>query len=432
MNKIFVILIFSIFLSNCSLNENSRIWNKKEKIENENKVSKKILTKKEIISTEFNPLLKLDLSKNKQNNKIFDPLNNFGSSKYNGQLNKVNQYKFSKLENFNQFNFEPLILDNGVIVFEKKGTIIRFNDNKKVVWKNNFYSKTEKKIHPTLSFAMTNKNLLVADSLAKVSSINLQTGNLIWSKKSEYPFNSEIKIFKDKFFVVDFKNTLRCFYLEDGTECWNIKTEDSFTVSNSKFSMLIKDNLVIYNNSLGDITAVDILSGLIQWQLPTQTSSIMNETYGFNFSKLVSDGSSIYFSNNKNQFYSVDLKSGTMNWMSEINSILTPIIIGNFIFTVSENGYLFTIQKNEGNIIRINDIYKNFNLKKRKRIKPTGFTIGGNNLYLTNSDGNLIVISLSAGNVIKIEKVGRDLISKPLIYDENLFIVKNGSITQYD
>ena len=76
MNKVFVILIFSIFLSNCSLNENSKIWNKKEKIENENKVSKKVLTEKEIISTEFNPLLKLDLSKNEQNNKIFDPLNN--------------------------------------------------------------------------------------------------------------------------------------------------------------------------------------------------------------------------------------------------------------------------------------------------------------------------------------------------------------------
>ena len=432
MNKVFVILIFSIFLSNCSLNENSKIWNKKEKIEKENNAFKKVLTKKEIISTEFNPLLKLDLSKNKQNNKIFDLLNNFGSSKYNGQINKINNYKFSKLENFNQFNFEPQILDNGVIVFEKKGTIIRFNNNQKVVWKNNFYSKTEKKIHPSLSFAITDKNLIVADSIAKISSINLLTGNLIWSKKSEYPFNSEIKISKDKFFVVDFKNTLRCFYIKDGSECWNIKTEESFTVSNSKFSMLIKDNLVIYNNSLGDITAVDISSGLIQWQLPTQKSSIVNETYSFNFSKLVSDGNSIFFSNNKNQFYSVDLSSGTTNWMSEINSILTPIIIGNFIFTISENGYLFTIQKNEGNIIRINDIYKNFNLKKRKKIKPTGFTIGGNNLYLTNSDGNLIVISLSIGNVLKIEKVGRDLISKPLIYNENLFIVKNGSITQYD
>ncbi|MDC2985856.1 PQQ-binding-like beta-propeller repeat protein [Candidatus Pelagibacter sp.] len=432
MNKIFIILIFSIFLSNCSLNENSRIWNKKEKIENENEVSKKILTEKEVISTEFNPLLKLDLSKNEQNNKIFDLLNNFGSSKYNGQINRINSYKFSKLENFNQFNFEPLILSNGMIVFEKKGTIKRFNDKNKIVWKSNFYSKIEKKNNLTLSFAMTNKNLIIADSIAKIFSIDINSGDLIWSKKSENPFNSEIKIHKDKFFVVDFKNILRCFYLKDGTECWNTKTDESFIVSNSKFSILIRDNLVIYNNSLGDITAIDISSGLIEWQLPTQKSSIINETYGFNFSKLVSDGSSIYFSNNKNQFYSVDLKSGTTNWMSEINSILTPIIIGNLIFTVSENGYLFTIQKNEGNIIRINDIYKNFNLKKRKKIKPTGFTIGGNNLYLTNSDGNLIVISLSTGNVLKIEKVGRDLISKPLIYNENLFIVKNGSITQYD
>ena len=224
MNKLFVILVVSIFLSNCSLNENSKIWKKKEKIENENKVTKKFLADKKKVLTEFNPSLKLDLSNNEQNNKIFDPLNNFGSLKYNGLINKVNNYKFSKLENFDQFNFEPLILDNGVVIFEKKGTIIRFNDNKKIVWKNNFYSKTEKKIHPILSFAMTDKNLLVADSIAKITNINLQTGNLIWSKKSEYPFNSEIKIYKNKLFVVDFKNTLRCFYLKDGEECWNVKT----------------------------------------------------------------------------------------------------------------------------------------------------------------------------------------------------------------
>ena len=55
MNRVFVILIFSIFLSNCSLNENSKIWNKKEKIEDEKKVSKKILAEKKIISTQFNP-----------------------------------------------------------------------------------------------------------------------------------------------------------------------------------------------------------------------------------------------------------------------------------------------------------------------------------------------------------------------------------------
>ena len=86
---------------------------------------------------------------------------------------------------------------------------------------------------------------------------------------------------------------------------------------------------------------------MIKWQLPTQKSSIINETYNFNYSRLVSDGSSIYFSNNKNRFFSIDLSTGTTNWTNEVNSILTPVIISDYIFTVSKDGYLFTIQNSQ-------------------------------------------------------------------------------------
>ena len=325
-----------------------------------------------------------------------------------------------------------MILEDGLIFFDKKGNILRFNDNQKIIWKKNYYSKTEKKLNPKLSFSIKDKNLIVADNIAKIFLINSISGDLIWSKKSDYPFNSQIKIYKDRFFVIDYKNILRCFYLKDGSECWNVQTEDSFTISNSKYSLIIANNLVIFNNSIGDITAVDLLSGMIKWQLPTQKSIIINETYNFNYSRLVSDGSSIYFSNNKNRFFSIDLSTGTTNWTNEVNSILTPAIISDYIFTVSKDGYLFTIQKKQGNIIRINDLYKNYDLKIRKKLKPIGFSIGQNNLYLSNSDGNLIVVELTSGNILKIEKVSRGLISKPYIYNGDLFIVKNGSITQYD
>ena len=432
MNKILLFILISFFLVNCSLNKNSRLWNEKEKDLNENKNLTKIFVEEKKESSELNPLIKLDLSKNQQNNKTVDNLNNFGSLKYNGSLNKIANFKFAKFNNFSQFDFEPLILKDGLIFFDKKGNILRFNDNQKIVWKKNYYSKTEKKLSPKLLFSMKDKNLIVADNIAKIFLINSISGDLIWSKKSDYPFNSQIKIYKDRFFVVDYKNILRCFYLKDGSECWNVQTEDSFTISNSKYSLIIVNDLVIFNNSIGDITAVDILSGLIKWQLPTQKSSIINETYNFNYSRLVSDGNSIYFSNNKNQFFSVDLNTGTSNWINEVSSILTPVIIDNYIFTVSEDGYLFTIQKKQGNIIRINDLYKNYDLKKRKKLKPIGFLVGQNNLYLTNSDGSLIVVKLISGNILKIEKVSRDLISKPYIYNGELFIVKNGSIVKYD
>ena len=92
-----------------------------------------------------------------------------------------------------------------------------------------------------------------------------------------------------KIFVIDYKNTLRCYKIDDGSECWNLQTEDSFTISNSKYSLIIINDMVVFSNSIGDITAVDIQTGLINWQLPTQGSSIINETYSFKISNFARD-----------------------------------------------------------------------------------------------------------------------------------------------
>jgi len=323
-------------------------------------------------------------------------------------------------------------LKNSLIFFDNTGTIIRYDNNQKIIWKKNYYSKSEKKINPKLTFKINKNKLIIIDNLAKLHLINLENGNLIWSKNSDYPFNSEIKVYNDMFFAVDYKNIIRCFKLEDGSECWSLQTENSLTVSASKYSIITINGQVIFNNSVGDITAIDIETGLITWQLPTQNSNIINETYSFKTSKLVSDGNSIYFSNNKKEIYSINSENGSINWKNKINSNLTPIIIQNLIFTISEDGFLYTLEKKQGNIIRVNDIYKDYKPKKRKNIKPVGFTIGRDLLYLSNNDGKLIVVQLTSGSVLKVEKISSDLVSKPFIYDKNLFVIKNGSIIKYN
>ena len=432
MNRLLILIISLFFLNNCSLNENSRIWKDKEdKTKNTKNIKKKIFSEKKDV-TQFNQELKIDLSKVKINNKIVDNKNNYGFQDYSGSINKIGNYKFSKLENINQLNFKPLFLNDGLIFFDKKGSIIRYDNNQKVLWKKNYYSKLEKKLKPKLNFVLVDQNLLITDSIAKYYSINVNSGELIWTKNNIYPFNSEIKRSKNKIFVVDYKNTLRCYNINDGSECWNLPTEDSFTMSSSNFSLIIVGELIIFTNSIGDVTAVDIESGFITWQLPTQSSSITNETYNFKVSKLVSDNKSIYFSNNKNEFYSIDVKTGVTNWINDINSNLTPIIIGNLLFTVSNNGYLYVIEKDKGNIIRITDLYINYKIKKRKNINPVGFAIGNSKLFLTNTDGNMIFVDLRLGNITGIEKVTGNLTSKPFIFNQNLFVIRNGSIVQYN
>ncbi|MDA7813512.1 PQQ-like beta-propeller repeat protein [Candidatus Pelagibacter sp.] len=432
MNRIIILIIALIFLNQCSFNENSRIWKDKENKLEAQKNIKKVFLEDKKITTEFNQELKLELSIIKFNNKITDNENNYGSQNYEGLIDKIGNYKFSKFEDINQLNFKPIFLEDGLIFFDKKGSIIRYNDKTKVLWKQNHYSKSEKKLRPKLDFIQDGENLLITDSIAKYYSVNINSGELNWSKNNIYPFNSDIKKHKNKIFVIDYKNTLRCYNISDGNECWNLKTEDSFTISNSKFSLIVINDKVIFSNSIGDITAVDIETGVIIWQLPTQSSSIINETYNFKISKLVSDGNSIIFSNNKNEFHSIDVKTGTINWINEINSNITPIITENLIFTVSNEGYLIVIEKNNGNIIRVTDLFKNYKLKKRKNINPVGFVIGNTNLYLTNTDGKMIVVDLSLGDIKKIEKISGDFISRPFIFNQNLFVIRNGSIIQYN
>ena len=131
-----------------------------------------------------------------------------------------------------------------------------------------------KKLKPILQFSNNKEFLIVADNLAKYYLLDLKTGKLIWSKDNLAPFNSQIKIYKNKFFIIDFSNTLRCFSLKNGEELWNIKTENTLIKSQKKLSMVIVKDKLIFNNSIGDISAVNFNRGELLWQLPTQSSAV--------------------------------------------------------------------------------------------------------------------------------------------------------------
>ena len=188
----------------------------------------------------------------------------------------------------------------------------------------------------------------------------------------------------------------------------------------------------MFINSLGDVNALDLINGNLIWQTPTQSNLIYQDAFTLENSDLVFENDTIYFSNNKNEFYSVDLNNGSINWMNDISSSLTPILTKNLIVTISDNGYLFMIDKEKGNIIKINDIYKIYKEKNRKKIKPIGFSISQDKIYLSNSDGKLIILELKTGNIQKVEKIARKIMSKPFLYNNHLFMIKNGAIIQYE
>jgi len=435
-NKVIIFLIF-ITLSNCSLNENSKFWSKSTSI-NQDLVSKKkikakkIFNKDKIHTKEFNNDLKINIPENLFSQTENNYTNNNGRTNFNGNLKYLSKYKFSKIKNFYQYEPEIIFDENNLIFFNNKGTILKFDQNSKLKWKKNYYSKSEKKLNPVLQFAKKNNYLIVADNLAKYFMLDSITGNLIWSKNNLAPFNSQIKIFKDKFYIIDFSNTLRCFSIENGEELWNVKTQQALIRSQKKLSMVIVENVIFFNNSNGDISAVNLFNGELLWQLPTQNSLIYESSFSLETSDLVTDNKSLFFSNNKNQFFSIDINTGSFNWDTKINSNLRPTIVGNLLFTISMEGYLFLIDKEKGNIIRVTDIFENFKEKNRISIKPTGFILGKENIYLSTDNGKLLVIDIKTGKTISTLKIDNEKILRPIVFNKQLFIVKDKSIIKLE
>ena len=415
MNKLSLLILTLLFVNNCSIIKKQSFLGKKkidiEKIEN----IKKTLTKKIRKEQEFNSTLEIKVSNRDFNKNFINNQNNIGELSYEGGLQKIGKYNFSKFDDFDHIDVQPVFYEDNIIFFDNKGTINLYDQNQKVVWKKNHYNKSEKKLKPRLNFGIQKNILIVADDIAKYYALDLDTGNVIWTKNNIVPFNSDVKIKNNFFYIVDYKNILRSISIKDGSELWNLKTDESLTKSNTKTSITIEGEIIYFNNSIGDITAVNLKSGKLVWQLPTQSTNIDINAFRLSNSKLVISENSILFSNNKNEFYSIDTVTGLINWKNEISSNLRPIVVGKFLITVSNKGYLYIINKKSGDIVRINDLYSGYKIKKRNNIYPTGFIIAQNKIYLSNDDGKLIVADLLTGKVIEIIKISGTKILRPQV-----------------
>ncbi len=427
MTKNYLYFILFLFLFECSLNPNSKFWTKEKKIFVDKSSSSVLSKDKDYSLNEFNQNFKISLPKNLKI-ETNQQLNNDGFINFDADLEKVSKYNFKTIKSFSNFEPEILLDKDHLFYFDSNGSILKFDNKSNILWRKNYYSRQDKKLQPILFFGTSGDDLFVVDSIANYYVINKNTGNLKWKKKHSSSFNSQIKIFKNKALVIDMENQLRCFSLESGELLWSVKTQQSLLRSQKKQSLILKDNNVYFSNSIGDVTAVNISNGKIIWQSPTQSNISFGSTYFLKLSDIISDESSIFFSDNNNQFFSLDLLTGSINWKQDFSSELRPALVGDYLVTISDNGLLIIMNKQTGQIIRINDLLKNIKDKRKKNFQPIGFLVGKSYIYLSTRNGRILVVNFKEGKIEKMVKLDNNKLQRPIYFNKSLYIAKDNSI----
>ena len=431
MYKNILLIIIFFLISQCSLDTKTGFWTKSQIIEEKKDNSEEIFKSDVILEKEFNPNIKIKIQSPFIQNPFINNLsNNSGYINFDSDFKEISKFKFKKIKNFEYTNPDLLIgKDNSLIFFDEKGAILKFDQNSNLIWKKNHYSKNEIKQNPTIYFASEKNILIAADSIANLYGMNYLTGELLWKKFNSASFNSEIKIFDDKFFIIDFENIIRCISVNDGNEIWSFGTEKTFIKSQRKLSLIIQNGLVIFIDTFGDINALDINSGNLVWQSQTINEDIYESAFLLKSSRLVSDQDTIYVSNNQNKLFAIDSNNGLIKWEQSVNSYLEPTIIDNIILTISEEGYFFVIDKSNGNILRSTNILDTI---KSKNIYPTGFIAAKNYIYVSLNNGRLLRVKIEDGKTESIVKIDNNKISRPYILNKNMYILRDDAIIKIE
>ena len=449
MNKKKNLIFFLIFilLVNCSFDNKTGIWSgsKKEKrriseLEKEQKQTKVvdyIYSSKSVYSKEISLTKKISISNPRKN--LSWKMSSLNQQNFLGNiyLSGIDNIFLKKKIGKNKFPISkiissPLVFENNIIFSDNNGTIFNINQNGEINWKKNIYKKIYKKVYKNLVFSIYQNNIYVADNIGFIYSIGLNNGKLVWIKNHGIPIKSNIKIYKNKIFLINQDNRILCFNTENGSKIWDIRSVPSFIkLQNFLSSAISKQGDVIAINSSGDLFKVNANNGKIDWSLNTLESTLAHATDFFKSSEIVIIDDNIIFSS-KSSIFSYNLNTGYTNWKQEVSSIGAPIIDGKNIFILTDNGYFVIIDKDTGIIISSTNILKI--LKKRKQeTKITGFIMGSGKIYSVTSNGYLIVSSPVSGKVEYFKKIGDPVTSTPIINNGKLYILtKNSRIYGFD
>lgn len=441
-NKAKYISFFLIFnlLSSCSFDQKTGIWSgeKEEKrvqlLEQEqNSVSKvvKLYSTEDVYQKAIKPSKNLILTTPKKNQSwvmsgqnLQNLLGNiyFEGVNKNFLKKKIGKNKFSSYQSTSSI----LFFDNNIFISDDRGTIFSVNKRGKVNWKKNIYKKIYKKLYKNLSLSIYKNKIFVSDNIGFVYTLNLVNGELLWIKNYNVPNRSNIKIYDGKIFIINQDNRILCLDASTGSLLWNVRSISSFIKSQKLLSISIsKKGDVIALLSSGDLLKIKSNTGNMIWSLNLSGSMFAHDTDFFVASDIVIDGDSVIVST-KSSIFSFDINNGYLNWKENINSINTPIIDDKLLFSISDNGYLISIDKTDGKIIWSTNIFKV--LKKRSRnTRITGFVMGSGIIYATTANGYLIISSAESGQVKKFIKIGNPIYTAPIISDGALYILTANS-----
>ena len=115
-------------------------------------------------------------------------------------------------------------------------------EDKKILYKYNFYKKKLNNVKKKLYYILRDGFLYVSDNMGYLYVYNYLENNIIWAKKFDAPFRSNLKIDNNKLFLADENNNLFIVDIRNGNILRKIPSEEILVKNNFVNNLSINKN----------------------------------------------------------------------------------------------------------------------------------------------------------------------------------------------
>lgn len=434
--KIVLLYLILIFLNNCSFDDKSGIWKSESKSIKEKNED---FSQFKDLSTSRSPFNRELSIKDGFNFILPNPVTNLEwTDVFYNQSNSSKNFKFTDFNNriFRSKKITKHTIDDyflyhneNIISTDQAGNLNIFSlvENKKII-SFNFYKKKFKKNKKKLNIIVEKNIIYVSDNLGYLYSFDYQKEKVLWAKNLKIPFRSNLKIFQNKLILSNQNNQLYFINKNNGDILKVIPTEETLVKNKFINNISLTNESTFFLNTFGSLYSIDNKKMQINWFLNFNQSSNISPSNLFLGNKLINTKDKIVVSSNFFT-YVIDINTGSILFKKNFSSFIKPIIINNYLFLITKNDLIISLNLDNGEIIYSHNINKKiskFLKTKEKKANFKNISMINNQIYIFLQNSYVLVFKVD-GKIEKIFKLPSKLNSQPILIEESMMFLDSSN-----
>jgi len=191
-------------------------------------------------------------------------------------------------------------------------------------------------------------------------------------------------------------------------------------------SPAISGDTVIAAFSSGEVYALLTQNGQIAWQDSISRTGRLTALATINDidgQPVVYNGR-VYVGSQSGRLAAIDLRSGERIWETNIGTLYTPWIAGDYMYVVNLGGEVVCLSVRDGRVRWITQLERFEKRKKRKElVRWVGPVLAGDRLIVASSTGYMLSISPYTGEIISGLEVGDGILIPPIVANNTLYVL---------